>query len=140
MKLKSLIEATSKYGTVDFYWSDDNLETPKDAAFHADDEFQAGPMISQIYKFGDGTKFYLYSKNVRDDTDPIVAQMMTEPGMDHWYARQTVFDRNGQRHDYTSTNTFHIAWSHYIDSITGAYDSKPFGPKEIAEFRQVFNL
>jgi len=138
MKLKSLIEATSKYGTVDFYWSDDNLETPKDAAFHADDEFQAGPMISQIYKFGDGTKFYLYSKNSL--TDPIVNQGIADPAFDTWYTRQAVIDRNGNRHDYTNTRTFHSGWSHYIDSITGAYDSKPFGPKEIAEFRQVFNL
>ena len=140
MKLHSLVEATSKYGKVDFYWCDDNLEADKGLEFHTDDEFRPNTKVSQIYKFGDGTKFYLYSKNVRDDTDPIVAQMMTEPGMDNWYSRQTVFDSAGKRHDYTSTRDFHNAWSHYIDSITGAYDSKPFGPEEIAEFRQVFNL
>jgi hypothetical protein len=135
MKLTSLAEATSKFGRVDFWYSDEDLVTHKGDDFHTDDQFQAGPTINQIYKFGDGTKMYLYSNMYRDDiTDPAIA------GIPDAISKQVVIDRDGKRYEYHAIRDFHKSWEHYIDSIVGAYDTKPFGPQEVQEFRQVFNL
>lgn len=135
MKLTALTEATSRFGRVDFWYSDEDLSTHRDSEFHADDEFQRGPTINQIYRFGDGTKMYMFSNMYRDDiTDPEVA------GLTDAVSKQVVIDKNGIRHDYDKRRDFGRDWDHYIDSIVGAYDTKPFGPQEIQEFRHVFNL
>ena len=129
MKFTTLVEATSKFGRVDFYYSDADLSSNPEISFHTDDEFEIGPtpFINQIYKFGDRTKIYVYHKNLNPDTN-------------EWYTRYTLFDPSGQRHNYSDSRSFHNEWAQYIDSIIGVYDTKPFGPQEVQEFRQVFNL
>jgi hypothetical protein len=121
MKLKSLVEATSNFGNVEFYHSDEDLSSHKNSEFHVDDQFQHGTVGNQIYKFGDGTKMYLYNSPV---------------GL----MDAVVIDKLGQKHIYKTMYGFADHWQHYTDSITGVYAAKPFGPQEVQEFRQVFDL
>lgn len=143
MKLNLLAEATSNFGDIDFYYTDEDILTQPESQsppeFHSDDDFERPQLrISQIYKFGDGTKFYLYNGQY-NETDPIIAGL-TPSDDPPWYEGCIVIDKLGQKRQYKTMDAFRTDWGHYIDAIIGAYDTKPFGPQEVAEFRQVFNL
>lgn len=129
MKLRVLVEATSKYGDVVWFNSEDDLSSssPEVAGeFHTDDRFDSIQNMNHIYKFGDGTKLYM---------------RMYKKGK--WQSERAMFVNGkliGERD--IPLPEFDRLWEEYKESISGSFvdTQRQFGPEDIEEFRKVFKI